>query len=228
MFIVIAKKKSSFIEMKGNIWDFEGIDRIVEKIADKFLGEFRLYPDHDSMRLIDKDELVNKDGFYYLFNETVRPPGWLKNTEIFYKLHLKGIKPKALVDKEGHFLNVTNGFLDPPIKYDKRSKILRIDNKPVLNLELTERTLGNLEYFNDLKKKIVQKLRDFSESVRKDKEINKKVFFLTSGEDCWSLEMIGPTISIGFFYPGTIGFKKEVFRKGTGRISVYLGHYGSI
>jgi len=214
--------------MEGNIWDFEGIDKIVEKIANKFLYEFRLYPSNDSMRLIDKDELVNKDGFYYLFSEIVRPPGWLKSTEIFYRLDLKGMKPKVLVDNEGCFLNVTNGFFDLPIKYDKRSEILRIDNKPVLNLELIEITLGNLEYFNELKKEIVKKLRNFSESIRKNKYFNKKVFLLTSGKDCWSLEKIDPTISLGFFYPGTIGFKKEVFRKGRGKIAVYMGHYGSI
>lgn len=228
MFIVIVKKKkkkSGFIEMKGNIWDFKEIDRIVEKIADKFLCEFRLYPDRDSMRLIDKDEVVDKDGFYYLFSETLRPPGWLKNAEIFYRLYLKGMRPKVLVDNEGYFENVTNGFFDPPIKYNKRSKVLRIDNEPVLSLELTKRTLDNLEYFNELKKEIVKKLRNFSESIRKDKEINKKIFFLTSSKDCWSLEKIDPTISMGFFYPGNIGFKKKVFRKGTGKISVCVEHY---
>lgn len=222
------RKKRCFVEMEGNIWDFDGIDKIVEKIADKFLHEFRLYSDHDSMRLIDKDELLDKDGFYYLFDEIVRPAGWLKNAEIFYRLRLRGVKPKVLVDKDGYFENVTNGFFDPQIKYDKRSKILRIDNQPVLNLELTKGTLDNLEYFNELKKEIVKKLRDFSERIRKDKEFNKKIFFLESCKDCWNLEMIHPTISLRFFYPGSIGFKKEVFRKGTGRISVCVEHYGSI
>lgn len=222
------RKKRCFIEMEGNIWDFDGIDKIVEKIADKFLHEFRLYSDHDSMRLIDKDELVDKDGFYYLFDEVVRPAGWLKNAEIFYRLCLKGVRPKVLVDNEGYFENVTNGFFDPQIKYDKRSKILRIDNEPVLNLELTEGTLDNLKYFNELKKKIVKKLRDFSESIRKDKEFNKKIFFLESCKDYWNLEMISPTIPLEFFYPSTIGFKKEVFRKGTGRISVWAERYESI
>lgn len=226
--IFVVKKKSGFMDMKGNIWDFKGIDRIVEKIAHKFLYEFQLYPDHDSMCLIDKDELVNKDGFYYLFSETVRPPGWLKNAEIFYRLCLKGMKPKVLMDNEGRFENVTNGFLDPQIKYDKRSEILRIDNQPVLNLELTEGTLDNLKDFNELKKEIVKKLRNFSESIREDEEINKKIFFLKPCKDCWNLEMISPTVSLGFFYPDTIGFKKEVFKKGIGRISVCVEQYGSI
>ena len=226
--VLIVKKKSCFMEMKGNIWDFEGIDKIVEKIADKFLREFRLYSDHDSMRLIDKDKLVGEDGFYYLFSETVRPPGWLRNAEIFYRLCLKGMKPRALVDKEGHFLNATDGFSNPRIKYDKRSKILRIDNEPVLNLELTKRTLNNLKYFDEVKKEIAKKFRDFSESVRKDKEMKKKIFFLRSCKDCWSLKKIHRTISMRFFYPDTIGFRKGVFRKGIRRISVYVKHYRSV
>jgi len=222
------RKKRYFVEMEGNIWDFEGIDKIVEKIADKFLHEFRLYSDHDSMRLIDKDELVDKDGFYYLFNEIVRPAGWLKSTEIFYRLCLKGMEPKVLRDNKGHLENVTNGFFDPQIRYDKRCKILRIDNQPVLNLELTERTLDNLKCFNELKKEIIRKLRNFSENVKKDKEINKKIFFLQSRKDCWNLEMVNPTISMQVFYPGTLLFKKRFFRKKTGRISVCVEHIESL
>ena len=226
MFIV--RKKRCFIEMEGNIWDFEGIVEVVEKIADKFLYEFWLYPEHDSMHLIDKDELIDGNGFYYLFGEIVRPPGWLKNAEIFYRLCLKGIKPKVLMDSKGYFENVTNGFFDPQIKYDKRSRIFRIDNEPVLNLELTKGTLDSLKDFNVLKKEIVRKLRNFSESIREDEEINRKIFFLKSDKDCWNLEMIRPTVSLGFFYPDAIGFKKEVFRKGIGRIPVCMEQYGSI
>ena len=164
MFIV--RKKRCFIEMEGNVWNFPEIDRIVEKIANKFFYEFWLYPEHDSMHLIDKDELIDGNGFYYLFGEIVRPPGWLMNAEIFYRLRLRGIKPKVLMDSKGYFENVTNGFFDPQIRYDKRSRIFKIDNEPVLNLELTQGTLDNLKYFDNLKKEIVRKLRNFCESIR--------------------------------------------------------------
>ena len=183
-------------------------------------------------RFEDNKERFYKDGFYYLFAQNVRPPGWLKNIEIFYRLWLKGIEPRALVDNEGHFLNATNGFINPEIKYDKRTKMLRIDNEPVLSLELTEKSLqiilGDLECFSELKKEIIKKLRDFCESVKKDKEINKKVFFLTPCKDYWGLKEIDPTISMRFFYSDTIGFRKGVFRKGIRKISVYVGHYGRI
>lgn len=240
MFKVFVAKKKGFVEMKGNIWDFKEIDRIVKKIADKFLREFRLYSDHDSMRLIGKYDFFNKyqlvnregfykDGFYYLFAQNVRPPGWLRNAEIFYRLWLKGMKPRALVDNEGRFLNTTNGFINPEIKYDKRSKMFRIDNEPVLSLELTEKSLqiilGNLECFNELQKEIIKKLRDFCESVKKDEEINKKVFFLTPCKNWWNLKEIDPTVSMGFFYSDTVGFRKRVFRKRIGKVSVCVGHY---
>ncbi len=241
--VLVVKKKSDFTEMKGNVWDFKEIDRIVKKIADKFLREFHLYSHHDSMRLIDKYDFFNKyqlvnkegfykDGFYYLFAQNVRPPGWLRNAKIFYRLWLKGMKPRALVDNEGRFLNATNGFINPEIKYHKRTKMLRIDNEPVLSLELTEKSLqiilGDLECFNELKKEIVKKLRTFCESVKKDKEINKKVFFLTPCKDYWSLKEIDPTISMGLFYSDTIRFRKGVFRKGIKKVSVCVGHYGHI
>lgn len=219
-------KRSGFIEMKGNIWDEEAVIRITEKIADKFLREFRLYSHHDSMSLINKGKLPNKD-VYYLFNERVRPEGWLRNAEIFYILRLKEMKPKALVNNEGQFLNVTSGYLDPQIKYDKRSKVLKIENEPVLILELTKRTLDNLELFDEVKKEIVKKLKDFSESVRKDEDFKEKIFFLKSCKDCWKLDEIQSTISLGFFYPDTICFRKEFFSKGTGIILVYIEHYRS-
>ena len=219
-----VKKKNHFIKMKGNIWDEEAVIRTTEKIANKFLREFRIYSHHDSMNLINKSKLPNED-VCYLFHERVRPEGWLRNAEIFYILRLKEMKPKALVNNEGQFLNVTSGYSDPQIKYDTRSKILRIDNEPVLTLEISKKTLDNLKLFNELKKEIVKKLKDFSESVRKDEDFKKKIFFLKSCKNCWKLEEIHPTISMGLFYPDTICFRKEVFSKGIGRILVCVEHY---
>jgi hypothetical protein len=190
--------------MMANVWDEDKIADRLYQIAKKFLEGFCLSEYSEPLLWARREKFFCgiKESFFLPDLELIFP--------VFYKIGVFGLKALLAKDKEGNYINFSNGMMDAEPRYNDREKILEVDNQPVLVFDVDEVSLPKLTVLGQ-KRELSQKLRAFIFNMFKDRNIGRGLFLIGSSEDLFSFESPSGNFSFKLLYPEGVGFNKNIF-----------------